>query len=212
MSSINGIALSSKKSPLTHWVVVCEEWRALVDRYSRVLGGQENIFNYTERPHLGVFSAAAWRAGFIAIEEFRYQKHSEDAEYRYGRCDLWLSTDNLRRQDYIEAKQEDIHLEGGNAEAFADRTLKSAIADVTLTRGDRTNVNSVGLAFFNIWRPDPWEVTSAQILDFIEEMKGYRKTLECDLMSWTFPDEAREKSNPTNALGAVILAKRLPKA
>ena len=30
-------------------------------------------------------------------------------------------------------------------------------------------------------------------------------------MSWTFPDEARGKYNTTNALGAVILAKRLPK-
>ncbi|KFF50220.1 hypothetical protein GY26_03330 [Gammaproteobacteria bacterium MFB021] len=211
MSSINGISLSSKKSPLTHWVVVCEEWRALVDRYSRVLGGQENIFNFTERPHLGVFSAAAWRAGFIAIEEFRYEKHSDDAEYRYGRCDLWLATDNLRRQDYIEAKQEDIHLENGNAEAFTTRTLKSALSAVKLTRGDRTDVNSVGLAFFNIWCPNPQAVTSAQILDFIEEMKGYRKALACDLMSWTFPDEARGKYNTTKALGAVILAKRLPR-
>ncbi|WP_110678815.1 hypothetical protein [Salinicola sp. RZ23] len=211
MSSINGIALSSKKSPLTHWVVVCEEWRALVDRYSRVLGGEEHIFNFTERPHLGVFSAAAWRAGFIAIEEFRYEKHSDDAEYRYGRCDLWLATDNLRRQDYIEAKQEDIHLGGKNAEAFAARTLESALSAVTLTRGDRTDVNSVGLAFFNIWCPNPQAVTSAQILDFIEEMKGFRKTLEWDLMSWTFPDEARGKYNTTKALGAVILAKRLPR-
>ncbi|WIX33307.1 hypothetical protein QO259_01215 [Salinicola sp. JS01] len=67
MSSVNGIALASKKSPLTHWVVVCEEWCALDERYSRVLGGQEHIFNCTERPHLGVFSAAAWRAGSVII-------------------------------------------------------------------------------------------------------------------------------------------------
>lgn len=70
---------------------VLKMWARLVKRYSRETEA-DAAFWYTERANVGVFAAAAWSLGGIALEEWKEKKRA-GAESRNGRVDLYFSVD-----------------------------------------------------------------------------------------------------------------------
>jgi hypothetical protein len=62
--------------------------------------GEDAPFYYTERANVGVLSGAAWKAGWLALEEFGVKKRGK----KRGSCDLYIHSIDGKQGEYIEAK------------------------------------------------------------------------------------------------------------
>ena len=92
---------SRLRDELSNLAPVFHDWALLTRRYCRVSNGEDAPYWYKERPNLSVLGATAWRAGFIALEEYEATRGS-GASSRYGRADLWIRTPSA--QYVLEAK------------------------------------------------------------------------------------------------------------
>lgn len=82
------------RSPvLKEWQTLFEEWILAVERFCRLSPGDAPYW-YTERANVGTLAGAAWRCGWIALEEFQGDKSEQSLGWR-GRLDLWLSSSAL---------------------------------------------------------------------------------------------------------------------
>lgn len=90
-----GFRVRSKE--LAHWVPLLEEWLVVIERFSRLRGGGDSPFGYRERSNVGFIAAAAWRSGFVALNEFKHKKKSN-----HGRADLLIQSSEWI--EIIEAK------------------------------------------------------------------------------------------------------------
>jgi hypothetical protein len=77
------------KPPLKHWEDILEQWISLNREIFEHAKGKFAAYSYRERPNVGVMSAAAVRAGWIALEECWSEKDGASG-VRNGRADLWL--------------------------------------------------------------------------------------------------------------------------
>src|SRR6266516_7728725 len=79
---------------------VLKSWFCVLEDYiDRVPG--DLPFWYRERPQVGFFAEAAWRAGWAALEEWGMEKGSQLKPSR-GRNDLWIGRG--KHEWFIEAK------------------------------------------------------------------------------------------------------------
>lgn len=114
MSSSSGIRISNTQlEPLRP---VLQAWIDAVHQYVELFDGDDLPYWYNERANVGVLSAAAWRAGFVSLEEFQSEKMAlctdpqntdsntelETQKNQKGRCDLYLA--DAKREFFIEAK------------------------------------------------------------------------------------------------------------
>ncbi|WP_110687002.1 hypothetical protein [Salinicola aestuarinus] len=206
MSSINGVI--PKDGALNEWVGISEEWRMMVNRYARVHEGEENAFDYGERPCLGLWSAAAWRSGFIGLEEFKHVKQREESQHT-GRCDLWLCNETSRKNYYVEAKHAVLQPRLMSLVEIIAPLINKAMHDSQSTAGEASDVKNVGLLFLSIRNPSSEKATDRELHDVMARLKEVQSELGCDLMTWTFPSEARGGSEASNTVGVVMLAKVL---
>lgn len=77
------------------------EWIKCNEDYCCALDWRDAAWWYNERASLSTFSAAVWRAGGIALEEFSTKKLCRRG-HRNGRCDLYLQFPDERFS--VEAK------------------------------------------------------------------------------------------------------------
>ena len=56
--------------------------------YIRGESGNDNLYGYKERPHIGLLAAAIWLSRGTALEEFGASK--KNCKNKQGRCDLWI--------------------------------------------------------------------------------------------------------------------------
>lgn len=211
MSRINGVVA---EAPLQHWDIIGEEWCVIIERYSRVLGGEEQIFDYSERSNVGALAAAAWRSGHIAIEEFRYNKQGDGDDLVYGRCDLWVSSNDCEFQDYVEAKQGYVSLANQDPASVIKPVMEEAAADATRTAANREEVHNVGVSFIAIYdRAHRIEGSAERIEAFIDLIKQQKSDLGYDAIAWTFPEEARtyarDESWTHARIGVLMLAQSI---
>lgn len=114
MSSSSGIRISNDKlEPLRP---VLQAWIDNVIQYVELFDGHDLPYWYNERANVGVLSAAAWKAGFVSLEEFQSNKFAiasapadtscssakESPRTKKGRCDLYIADAN--KEFFIEAK------------------------------------------------------------------------------------------------------------
>jgi len=85
---------------LAHWNELLEEWCLIHERYCRLVEGEAIYWNI-ERANLAALAAAAWRAGWAALEEFTQDKMKGRSKFS-GRADLFLRSPDS--QDYVESK------------------------------------------------------------------------------------------------------------
>ena len=89
-----------------------KEWTAVVLDYCQSQNYRDNPWWYNERATLSTLAAAAWRIGWVALEEFSTTKRAKvparkterEAASR-GRCDLFIGRPRDGDQFAIEAKQ-----------------------------------------------------------------------------------------------------------
>jgi len=103
---ITDIEYVHSSSDLRGLTKLLNEWRDLVKSY-HARTKNDVCWIYNERATLSVLAGAAWRLGWIALEEYSTEKlapsESEGALKSNGRCDLWLS--HGKRSFAVEAKQ-----------------------------------------------------------------------------------------------------------
>lgn len=95
---------------------VLQAWIDGIDQYVQLFDGHDLPYWYNERANVGVLSGAAWKAGWVALEEFQSlkmrnpnqsadhtpQDSTATAEPYRGRCDLYVA--NHTDAFFIEAK------------------------------------------------------------------------------------------------------------
>jgi len=163
-----------KGAKLRHWSSLLEEWLLLIDRYCRRMKNKDLPFFYTEKANTGILAAAAWRAGWIALQEFPEKKLNGR-----GFADLWLFPENKDKGEYIEAK---IHWTSDNIE----NNLTDAINDVEKIAKDKSYIR-IGLLFIC-----PSYAKNIDIEQKIGEAIDKASKINSDVIAWSFPNQARK--------------------
>jgi hypothetical protein len=116
MSSSNRSCVSSNDPKLRR---LLQAWLSVCRRYHRMTE-DDRVWNYHERALTGFLAGAVWRAGGVALEEWRTDKKNDDGDRRNGRGDLWLQMpDDLYL--HLEAKHTRVLL-GQNVTAAVEQT------------------------------------------------------------------------------------------
>jgi hypothetical protein len=84
------------------WEQPLSAWFSLLDEYAHVYRNKDAGYWYNERATLSSFVGALWRAGAVALEEYRCSRHFGGQPVT-GRADLWFLLDG--REYVVEAKQ-----------------------------------------------------------------------------------------------------------
>lgn len=170
-----GYQLNGKK--LEHWSVLLKKWISLITNYCLVMKGDDAPYYYSERANIGVLAGAAWKTGWLALEEFSIKKRGQ----KRGSSDLWIYPTNLEREEYIEAKQ-------AWSINSADDKLSQAVKDVRKLPKDKDYIR-IGVAFVCHGIHEKFEPKIRQkIQQVIETAIG----IECDAIAWSFPVSSRK--------------------
>lgn len=208
---IHGRRVKGRKG-LDHWNALIEEWLVLVERFCRLTAGTDAPYVYTERACVGTLAAAAWRSGWIALEEFQLEKSQGDGDTRLGRSDLYIGSSS--RDEYIEAKYKPIALRSYHdiANQFQS-VLARATNDVSEAQGNDRESVFTALGFFPLYAPV--QTAYEEIDELIHKAIGYAVDGSAHVVGWTFPPEVRdardvkqgawERQNP----GVIMMASNL---
>jgi hypothetical protein len=168
--------------------------------------GGDAPYIHKERANIGLLSAAAWRCGWIALEEFRHEKGGRSSKEKWvGRADLQIATDNT--EEFIEAKFNWIELFAKPEKVHT--SIKNVLSQATIaaeeTRTNSEASNCLAVAFLAVYsrkEPDPDGFNSA-IQDLILEVS---KT-NCHAVAWCFPKEYRYAEHDDNScVPGIIMA------
>ena len=208
MYSVEGFYTRGTK--LSHWEPICEEWILLGKRYSRMTEYGENAFGYGELPNVSMLAGAAWRCGYIALQEFAWDKQKENG--RSGRADLYLCNTEYT-EEYIEAKFDWLSLQSRDPSGVIDKAMKNALNDAVRTKQSSRHIKTVAVSFIAIYSKltdydEIYEALETQIQAIWQMPMNGRKP---DLMAWNFPEKLWQEGNRNTetkdlSLGVIMLA------
>lgn len=189
-TTLRGYKVRTRKG-IQHWDALLEEWLLCIERYCRVAAGDDAPFIYTERANIGLLAGAAWRCGWMALEEFQYQKGYKNKPKWNGRADLYLASEST--EEMIEAKFSWLSLwSPKSAPARATNVLGRAIKAAKQTKGGHSNLRCLAVAFLPVWLPSKRsDVLEKKIEATIAELSG----AEFHALAWCFPKEYRRIEN-----------------
>ena len=190
--TISGYRIKKRKG-LNHWHPLMEEFLLAIERYNRVMGGEDSIYLYTERACVGALAGAAWRCGMVALEEFQFEKSSDKKDKYSGRADLYFASD--RSEDFVEAKFGWVSLRPNRAleDLFSER-LNAALIDTEASRKDDEESTFSGIAFCPVYVTKTAETAEDQqiIIDqLIHSAISAAENCEAHVYGWCFPKETR---------------------
>ena len=201
-----------------HWGALLDEWMLTMQKYHLVSG--DLPYWYNERANVGMLSAAAWRCGYVALEEYPDTKRRRKAAVEekatgerdfYGRVDLWIGRHGDATGELIEAKlawpklskPEDIGL------AIEKGLKQSHDAGKEAKTGKGP---TLGVTFFV---PEFKLDNGAIPADLDEQLQGlikYVKSLQIAVKAWYFPEQFRYEPFPQNNRyypGVLLLGQRV---
>jgi hypothetical protein len=192
---------------LAHWNELLEEWCLIHERYCRLVEGDAIYWNI-ERANLAALAAAAWRAGWAALEEFTQDKMQGRSTF-LGRADLFLKSPDS--QDYVESKIV-WPGRGGTRPVNAKGTLRwleVALTDARAVRVANGTGTRIGLAFAV---PYFHSKVSRSPLELLTPFFDGVQDADLDAVAWCFPAVAQGLSWPEGRHrhvypGVVLLAK-----
>lgn len=217
MGSIANVLVKRKRN-LGHWEGIIEEWILAIERFSRLSEGDVPYW-YNERANVGVLSAAVWRAGGIALEEFQHEKNmdvvtAEDDRLGSktnwtGRCDLWVSFG--KKSERVEAKFKWINMDSERMIEFAEACLADAMSDAKMSKSD-DGQPAIGVAFLPVFVKTSKVTDEKPLETYIDDTVSKVKNMDVDLVAWSFPirlrDYVGEKYN-NHLPGVILLAKKI---
>lgn len=201
-----------------HWGALLDEWMLTMQKYHLVSG--DLPYWYNERANVGMLSAAAWRCGYVTLEEYPDAKRRSkaDAEKKaiderdfYGRVDLWIGRHGDDTGELIEAKlawpklskRVDISL------AIKEGLKQSHGAGKESKAGKGP---TLGITFFV---PEVKLNNGAIPADLDEQLQGlidHVQALKIAVMAWYFPEQFRYQPFPQNDKyypGVLLLGQRI---
>ena len=159
--------------------------------------GEDAPYYYSERPNIGVLAGAAWKVGWLALEEFGVKKRAK----KQARADLWIYPIELEMGEYIEAKQA---WRVNKAEDKLDQAVKAARE---ISKNE--SYLRIGILFLC---PSINEKYELKINEKIKEVINATLEIECDALAWSFPVSTRKlrgtgRSKHVIYPGVILLAK-----
>lgn len=189
-SNFTGYSIRGKsRGKLKHWSCLFEEWCIAHERYCRVTR-TEAAFWYKERANIGVLAAAAWRCGWIALEEFGTSKADmsaptqsdvEELKWKYGRADLFIGSES--HSEWIEAKFTWLSLNSSDLVAQIDKNFEKAINDAKRSRGDQDG-KFIAVSFISFYLKTK-KIEDVDIL--IDKAVNQFDQVGADAFAWVFP-------------------------
>ena len=191
--TIHGYHLKGRKG-LNHWDALLEEWLLAHERYCRIMKDYDAAHWYTEIPNVSILSAAAWRCGRIALQEFRTDKKVGNEESWVGRGDLWVCTDTDAKEEFIEAKHIFVSLSGAKGLPTIETSMEEATKAANETkRGYKNAVTALAVVFASVYTPESSIDKIGQlIIKFCETIKS---SADYHALAWCFPKETRKLLN-----------------
>lgn len=192
---------------LAHWNELLEEWCLIHERFCRLVECDAIYWNI-ERANLAALAAAAWRAGWAALEEFTQDKMHGRSRF-VGRADLFLKSPDS--QDYVESKIA-WPGRGGTRPVRADGTLRAlerAQTDARAVRLENGVGTRVGVVFAVPYFLSKVQRSPLELLGpFFTGLQG----ADLDAVAWCFPAVAQGLTWPEGRHmhvypGVVLLAK-----
>lgn len=199
-----------------HWEVLLVEWMAAMQKYHLV--ADDLPYWHNERANVSILAAAAWRCGYVALEEFPDNKRNKKSETdndderdRLGRVDLWIGRPGDQNGELIEAKLHWLHKSTSSTIRSELQTgLNTAIDDARRTKTGKGP--TLGVTFFvpsfvadNNNPPADMERRLLEMIEHVEGMKASAK-------AWYFPEKFRQIQFTENERfypGVILLAKRV---
>ncbi len=205
MHDMSGYKVEKKHA---HWEILLDEWMTVMLRYFRI-SGKDLPYWYNERANVGMLAAAAWRCGYVALEEYADSKRKADNEENYqGRVDLWIGRPESKLGELIEAKVSWINLLNEDFKTHLRDALTPAIADARNTKTGKS-LATYGICFIVPWMDIklPQENVEQRIDDLIKAMDD----LDIDIKAWYFPSQFREIQNMYKQIypGVMIMGKQV---
>ena len=162
---------------LSHWSALLKHWHLLIKHYCVLMEDDMDApYYYTERANTGVLAGAAWKAGWIALQEFSARKRAK----KIGFPDLWICSSNREMDEYIEVKQ-------AWSLTRANDGLTLAVKDARKIRVNKESMR-IGLLFIS---PSIHEKYESEIDNKIKEAISLIKQIKCDAIAWSFPAISR---------------------
>jgi len=173
---VQGIMIFNEK--LLHWKNLLTQWLALTTYYCDFMEDDAPYY-YTERANIGVLAGAAWKSGWISLEEFGARKRGK----RQGRCDLYIYPSNREIGEYIEAK----HIYNiSQTKPWLDKAIIDA---AKLRPYKEESAVKIGVLFIT---PGIHEKFSSNLIDQINQFIKTAAKISCDIFAYSFPASARE--------------------
>lgn len=143
MRANNIVVLRESLAPLEP---ILRSWIVCIEHYIDVWEGNDLPYWYNERGNVSVLAGAAWRAGWLALEEYQMGKHgAEHGELTGGRNDLCLA--NSQHEFYIEAKVAYLNIAELDRSAFRlAEVTAAAVRDAKRLSCDAQRVAAVFVA------------------------------------------------------------------
>lgn len=206
MESFRGYKIKGRKG-LSHWACVLEEWMLSIERYTRIMCGEDAPYYYNERANVSVLAGAAWKAGWVALEEFQSEKGYRNRAKTNGRTDLYFA--NKTSEELVEAKFQWICMGSDNLGGMVKKHMDLAVGDAKRSRANSKNVKSIGIGFFPVYKKNSRIVNVDELIDqTIREFEGQ----DHHAIAWCFPIEMRDHVSEVsgNLLpGIVMLVKNV---
>lgn len=199
MGTYRGFEIKNRKG-LNHWDVLLEEWLVSVERYCRIMKGEDAPYIYNERANISLLSGAAWKSGRIALEEYQSEKGYRNKSKRYGRADLWISSDT--EEEVIEAKFKWICMDSSGSDRIIEDTMANARNDAKKTKASSV-VRAVGVSFFPLYK----KLTNIDDIDsLITQTINEFLNRDYHALAWCFPKEMRsDESDAGNIRPGIVL-------
>jgi hypothetical protein len=197
------------------WLSLLDHWCAILNQYLDRMEGDDLPQWYNERSHTGFLTAAVWKMGGIAVEEFSTsRKHndlSEDGESSPGQCDLYFSLDNL--DCVVEAKREWISgYTKQDAQRIKARLKEATIQLRTIPKTERAD-HGIALCWAIPWVRTNSNTEGSSLMDFAAQFLG-----QSNLVSVYYVDpasrraaESRYEKNGRTYPGIILIATALNK-
>jgi len=205
MDAIRGFEIK-EQTGMSHWACILEEWMLAIERYTRIMDGGDAPYFYNERANVSVLAGAAWRAGWVALEEFQSKKGYRNKAKKNGRTDLYFA--NEYDEELIEAKFQWICMGSNKTGRIVDATLERAVIDAKKSRANDKDVKAVAVGFFPVYKKykrvgDCDELIEQTVRDFSKQ--GFHA------MAWCFPPQMRRYVADNGNLwpGIIMLAKSI---
>ena len=195
---------------LTGFRVVLRTWIRLNRIYGETLQWQDCAWWANERASTGIFAAAVWKCGGVALEEYSTKK-TKKKEHRTGRCDLFFAFE--KNHFACEIKQIFPRLKSGRTNNISEVAERFNLAcddarNLFPKEGRRLGVCFVTPRFSS----SQIEHMDDCLKDYLNGLLQNRKKLDFDAIAWFFPEEARGMKWPANQKtypGVIVLIREI---